>query len=311
MNEVFQRSQLIAKADLQRLQTKSNRAGIIRFSIQYVLFLAAILGIIFIQTKWLLGVNIFIYALLLGSLFAPLHECSHYTAFQTRWLNEIVAWLAGIPLLLMPTGYREFHYEHHRYTHIPNKDPELAVGGTKLAFWPIKVYEYMFLMSGIIVVIAKIGIIILLALGISKNQWEKKLPFVREKFHNRITWEARFYILIYAILIVSGIGYFPKILISLSIGLFLAHSILAFYLAAEHTGLPTEGDILSRSRSMKAYPIVRFFMWNMPYHVEHHAYPSVPFFALSDLHKAIESSLPHKENYFDLHLQVIKKLKWL
>jgi fatty acid desaturase len=36
---------------------------------------------------------------------------------------------------------------------------------------------------------------------------------------------------------------------------------------------------------------VRFFAWNMPYHAEHHAYPSVPFHALPSVHRAIARDL--------------------
>ena len=37
--------------------------------------------------------------------------------------------------------------------------------------------------------------------------------------------------------------------------------------------------------------IVRFLAWNMPYHTEHHAFPSVPFHALPSLHGDLRSDL--------------------
>ena len=42
-------------------------------------------------------------------------------------------------------------------------------------------------------------------------------------------------------------------------------------------------------------------MWNMPYHAEHHAYPSVPFHALPQLHKALDSELVHQENHLQFN----------
>jgi fatty acid desaturase len=34
-------------------------------------------------------------------------------------------------------------------------------------------------------------------------------------------------------------------------------------------------------------------MWNMPFHAEHHLYPTVPFHQLPALHRNIRSSLRH------------------
>ena len=38
---------------------------------------------------------------------------------------------------------------------------------------------------------------------------------------------------------------------------------------------------------------VRFLMWNMPYHAEHHLYPAVPLHRLPDLHRLIADRLRH------------------
>jgi len=36
-------------------------------------------------------------------------------------------------------------------------------------------------------------------------------------------------------------------------------------------------------------------MWNMPYYVEHHSYPTVPFHALPQLHEAMKDKLKYKD----------------
>jgi fatty acid desaturase len=38
-------------------------------------------------------------------------------------------------------------------------------------------------------------------------------------------------------------------------------------------------------------PVLQFLYWNMNYHVEHHMFPNVPFHALPQLRKAIETDL--------------------
>jgi fatty acid desaturase len=68
-----------------------------------------------------------LHGVVLVFLFAAEHESIHRTAFRSRWLNDVVASLCGLAILL-PAGYfRLFHFAHHRYTQDPARDPELAV----------------------------------------------------------------------------------------------------------------------------------------------------------------------------------------
>jgi fatty acid desaturase len=39
---------------------------------------------------------------------------------------------------------------------------------------------------------------------------------------------------------------------------------------------------------------VKWFAWNMPYHVEHHAYPSVPFHALPKLNQIVADQIVYR-----------------
>ena len=71
-----------------------------------------------------------------------------------------------------------------------------------------------------------------------------------------------------------------------------AHLVLGPYLAAEHTGMPTTGDVLARTRSIRSNVLVRWLLWNMPYHAEHHGWPAVPFHALPALHARVAARLP-------------------
>jgi len=44
--------------------------------------------------------------------------------------------------------------------------------------------------------------------------------------------------------------------------------------------------------SLTGFPI-RFLMWNMPYHAEHHLCPAVPFHQLPALHRLLQEKLAH------------------
>ena len=55
------------------------------------------------------------------------------------------------------------------------------------------------------------------------------------------------------------------------------------YVAAEHHGLPNGRGVIGSTRTTRAGPILRWLMWQMPYHTEHHLFPGVPFHKLGAL----------------------------
>src|ERR1051325_3779554 len=64
---------------------------------------------------------------LVAFLFMPLHETVHKTAFRTRWPNVAFGHLCGVAIGFPYEYYSVFHWEHHRHTQDPAKDPELLV----------------------------------------------------------------------------------------------------------------------------------------------------------------------------------------
>ena len=83
--------------------------------------------------------------------------------------------------------------------------------------------------------------------------------------------------------------------------LVVGHAILSFYITCEHRGLPTEGTILERTRSLQTPAWMRWLLWNMPYHAEHHGWPAVPFHALPKLHETVREHLVHRVSPAYLH----------
>jgi fatty acid desaturase len=49
--------------------------------------------------------------------------------------------------------------------------------------------------------------------------------------------------------------------------------------------------MFENTRTTFTTALVRFLAWNMPYHVEHHVYPAVPFHNLPALHHLIRDEL--------------------
>ncbi|MFM9102805.1 MAG: fatty acid desaturase, partial [Cyanobium sp.] len=67
--------------------------------------------------------------------------------------------------------------------------------------------------------------------------------------------------------------------------------LLRFVLLAEHGGCPFVADGLRNTRTTHTLAPLRRLMWNMPFHAEHHLYPSLPFHALARAHQALAPQL--------------------
>ena len=113
---------------------------------------------------------------------------------------------------------------------------------------------------------------------------------------------------ILAAVVVGGHLYVPNFLMLL-LAWPIAHVVLGFYLMAEHTGLPSTGTQPHRTRTIETNAFVRWMMWNMPYHAEHHAHPAVPFHAVPTLHESMGPGLEHTASgYLAFHAEAIARM---
>ena len=71
----------------------------------------------------------------------------------------------------------------------------------------------------------------------------------------------------------------------------LGQPALRLYLLAEHGDCPRVANMFEYTRTTITTRMMRFLAWNMPYHVEHHVYPAVPFHQLPALHKVMQAEL--------------------
>ena len=84
---------------------------------------------------------------------------------------------------------------------------------------------------------------------------------------------------------------------------------LMLYLLDEHMGCDHVPDMLRNTRTTLTNPLVRFLAWNMPYHVEHHTYPGIPFHALPKLHQMLKPRIHYLSNgYISVHSKILKRL---
>jgi fatty acid desaturase len=227
-----------------------------------------------------------LHGFLIATLFAPMHECVHSTAFRSRWLNRIIGWLAGAATFTNSDWYRYFHSWHQRYTQDPARDPELQRPK------PRTLGEYWLRISGLLYWLDRGRELLLVTAGRTAH-----LPFVPDHARGRLVRSMRAHVALYGLVAMGAIGLQSTApLVYWLLPELLGQPWLRAILLAEHTGCREDSNGLTNTRTTLTLWLVRFCMWNMPYHAEHHLYPAIPFHALPRVHTQIRACLAHLDN---------------
>ena len=290
------------------LLIKKNDSALIKFVLMYgyILITAAALVLSWGHSIWLIILAHLAFAPGFCSSFACEHETVHKTAFKSKFLNSMAARLCGIVQLYAPTMFQELHFTHHRYTHIPGKDPEISFGGKAIPSVISNLPMYLGWISGLPLFLMKFVMFFGGILGMPEFYRKAAFPFFRPRMRFAMFLDAILLFAVHGTIVCLAIFLSPGFWFIYS-GIFFGHLTLSAYLAPEHNGLPHEGNIMAKTRSMQTNNLLRSLMWNMPYHAEHHAYPAVPFHALPALRKELESEIQNFENYPAFHFKVLSR----
>lgn len=256
----------------ERLTRPSTAAGLTHLT-GHLGAIAATSALIF-TPLWPLAVPV--QGVLLIFLFTLEHEATHRTPFANPALNDRIGRASGMVLILPFEWFRYFHLAHHRHTNLPGLDPELD--GPK----PQTRRQWLWHVSGIPYWISEIKLLISLALG------RTRAPYLPANALPRMEREARIMLALYALLALT-LG--TKLLWLWILPVLIGQPFLRLYLLAEHGDCPFVANMLENTRTTFTNRIVRFLAWNMPYHAEHHSYPSVPFHQLPALHAEMRGHL--------------------
>ncbi|MGU9962128.1 MAG: fatty acid desaturase [Candidatus Puniceispirillales bacterium WSBS_2018_MAG_OTU23] len=238
-------------------------------------------------------------------LFTPMHEASHFTAFKSRWLNHLVTHGVGFLLVLPPCWFHYFHMAHHQYTQDPSLDPELTT--PKPTSWR----QYLWVITGLPVWFSQARTLFCNAFVMAKTGAGARDDYVPPAKRQMVRIEARVMLGLYAIFIGGSIAANSMVMIYFwVIPMLMGQPFLRMYLLAEHTGCDNGGNMFKNTRTtLTSWPI-RVLAWNMPYHVEHHCMPSVPFHQLPRLHKKSAGFITHlNDGYPSVHREIIKAFK--
>ena len=272
---------VLSRQDLRSLNVRSDVRGYARLAVHVALLVAA--GwLVAMASGWAVLPAMFVLGLVQVALFAPAHETMHRTAFASRQANAIVGWLASCPSLLNWHFYTAFHLTHHRYTQVPGLDPELASPD------PTTVGRYLLRVLGLPYWTLRLRVIF-----DSLRGDLGAYPYVPAAVAPKIILSVR---AMTALMVGGAVG--SAVLFGWATPFLywigpqiLGQPPLRAYLLAEHTGCTLDANGLTNTRTTLTAAPVRLLMWDMPYHAEHHLYPSIPFHRLKDAHNLIRAKL--------------------
>ena len=255
------------------------------------------------QPPWplqLLGLGLLGLGLAFG--FCALHECGHRTAFAQRGLNDAVAWWAGVLSFYNADLYRRYHQWHHRYTHQVGLDPELEDPA------PLTPAAYLLELSGLPWWRGKL-----------RSHWRglrgdfRGMAYISPEAIPAIRRSIRRQWCVYAGLLLLSLPQANGLLLWLwLLPLAIGQPLLRFVLLAEHAGCAFGDDGLRNTRTTLTLAPLRLLMWNMPFHAEHHLFPSLPFHALGRAHQLLAPRLQHCDRgYLRVHRQLLADLSRL
>ena len=275
----------ISRKAMKQLMRRSDRVALRHFGLWLgLLVVSGVTAFLTWGTLWCIPAFA-VYGILFAASDHRAHELSHGTPFKTRWLNEALYHLNAFMTLHKGFYWRWSHSRHHTDTIIVGRDPEIAVPRPPDILGIV--LDLLFLKSGS----REIGKIVRHAFGSLNADGHH---FVPESEQWKVVWSSRAYVAIFAGTIAAcfAIG---SILPAMFIVLprFYGGPLSQIFNITQHAGLAE--DVLDHrlnTRTVGMNPVFRFLYINMNYHIEHHMFPMVPFYALPQLHELIKDQCP-------------------
>jgi len=290
----------LTRKELKTLMKRSNRPGLIRLLLWFVAMAGTgTLVWLAIATWWVIPA-MFVHGILLVHHFSLQHECTHFTAFRTRWLNDVVGAYCGFVIMLPPKFFRYEHCDHHTYTQLHGQDPEMIL-------LPISFKKYLEYILSWPYWRAKFTELFHHIVG---HLTPEEKRFIPEVEHQAVFLEARIMGAAYLAIIIAMFAFsWWGPLWYWFIPVILGEPVMRAIRMTEHVGRPTIHDMKENTRSNLVSAPMRFLAWNMNYHAEHHYASSIPFYALPKLHEKLKEYIYVEERgYWGAHVDILGQI---
>ena len=249
-------------------------------ALDWVVIAGAIAFSQWMQTVWALVLAWVVIGGRMHAMGVLIHEFAHYRFISNKKVSEWVGdLLLAWPVFTFVDGYRKNHLAHHRYTNT-EKDPDWRIKlGTRHFTFP-QTWQYAIMnLLGYLVGISSYRDMKSLITRLSDDEGRSK-TYQLKRFG--------YYIAMAFVFSVTGTWYEFAVYWMVP---FFTFFLLFLYVrsVAEHFGSMDYDSELGSSRTVYPYLWERAFFapHNVNYHLDHHLYPSVPFYNAPKLHAAL------------------------
>ncbi len=281
----------LSKRELLELSKISSLRGLFHIVVEWALIVATVYFCRRHSDPFVYLIAIFWIATRQHALMILLHEGTHYRLCRNRklndWISEIVlAW----PVLISARAYRRNHFAHHRYLNTDGDPDWVRRKGDRAWVFPKSRLQ----MAGLLLSdLTGFGAIVLVKLmrTVASRDTDVSRPFMLARYG--------FYVSVMAAAVWMGavhllLLYWFVPLFTCLVFIFRIRSI------AEHSGLPVQGSVYAQTRTTLPSIMERLLIApkNVNYHLEHHLYPSVPFYRLPKLHALLRTKPEFRGAHF-------------
>ena len=223
------------------------------------------------------------------------HELSHRTVFASKWLNELFIVINGFFTYFDFITFHRSHTGHHQYTVHQDLDLEVMLPAkfvwhgwiSSFTINPVGVWNIFKSLFRLSFFRSRDKVLV--------TEWNKRCfpESDRRAIRAMQNWNRVLlfgHLALLVLFIVSGNW---MLILLVTLAPFTARWFGVLTHAPQHLGMkPDVADWRQSTRTYLAGPIVRFFYWNMNYHVEHHMFAAVPYYNLPELRRVIAGDLP-------------------
>ena len=221
------------------------------------------------------------------ALVVLMHDGVHYRLLRNRWLNDwmsevILAW----PHLVSARQYRKNHFAHHKYLNTA-QDPDLnRRKGDPAWVFPQAVPELARTLFRDVTGLNAPAMLKLAASVASADQVPTGFLVMRYGFYAAVLGVVAYFGALEAFALYWIVPMFTWLVL-----------IMRIRSIAEHHAIDEPQTAYPRTRTTHANLLERILIApkNVNYHIEHHFFPSVPFYRLPELHALLMSKPGYRE----------------
>jgi fatty acid desaturase len=214
------------------------------------------------------------------------HDASHYRYLPARWQNELFSNLFLMwPVFASVEGFRKFHSTHHQYTNLPD-DGNRHIWYTHDAAGELDPdWEFPKTRAGLALVLLRRAAFLTgmfwIVRGLVGSSFIPSPPWM-------VAARVAFYASVAALLTIFGAWY--AFLLYWIVPYCTWHILIQYArIICEHSAVESEEEEYAITRTTIPTWLEAIFILpcNVGYHLEHHWYPSVPYYRLPDLHREL------------------------